>query len=496
MKDFFKMLRFSNIKSTLNHYGASLSLLRFMVYIIGVGLSAVAICFYLKLSPAYISVVSIITMLMVPSILLSTYKSKYEANRFDETVNYLEQMIYSFRKKQKVKVALEDVYSSTTGYMKSVIKKAIDFIEKGEAENDLYGEALEIISNEYDCSRIDTLHSYFREVEVNGGDSRKALSVLLNDIRDWSIRTLKYQQSRYGVKKRVGISILLSLFTCSIMFNFIPEEYISAIVGSSVYQIITSLVLISCVFFFTLISKKVAGSYLDNEQNDTDTDLAMKYYEKIQNYDSAKAYRKVLIEVVIMIAMAAVCFILNLGYITVVPLLVAAYLMYSGSTELSRMKKRVEKAINSVFPTWLRNLILHLQTDNVHVALANSIKSCPPILKPEIKNLLLGIAKSPNSIEPYSNFLKDYNAPEMKNSIKFLYSLAEFGTDDMVTQLDELVRQNSVLTTTAEEIKNEDSLTVMNMLTYAPMIFACGKLLVDLALFFNIFMGYMSSFGM
>ena len=149
-----------------------------------------------------------------------------------------------------------------------------------------------------------------------------------------------------------------------------------------------------------------------------------------------------------------------------------------------------------VFPTWLRNLILHLQTDNVHVALANSLRSCPDVLKPEVKELLIGISNDPNSIIPYTNFLKDYNLPEFKSAVRFLYSLAEFGTDDMITQLDQLVQQNAVLTAEAEKIRNDSALAGLSTLTFAPMLVSSVKLLIDLGLFFTNFMGYMQDMGM
>ena len=77
-----------------------------------------------------------------------------------------------------------------------------------------------------------------------------------------------------------------------------------------------------------------------------------------------------------------------------------------------------------------------------------------------------------------------------------MYSLAEFGTDDMAMQLDQLIQQNAVLSATAEEISNEAHLSALTTLTFAPMLVSCIKLLVDLGLFFTTFMGYMSSLGM
>jgi hypothetical protein len=65
----------------------------------------------------------------------------------------------------------------------------------------------------------------------------------------------------------------------------------------------------------------------------------------------------------------------------------------------------------------------------------------------------------------------------------------------MVTQLDQLIQQNAILSAAAEDLKNENSLSVLSTLTYMPMLVSCAKLVVDMALFFSSFMGMMSSLG-
>ena len=341
---------------------------------------------------------------------------------------------------------------------------------------------------------METLHTYLKEVEANGGDSRRALTILLNDIREWSTRTLVFQKKREDVRKKVGISIILALFTCSMMFTFIPTEYIDAIISTPLYQIATSVVLIMCEVIFLFISGKIAGSYLDNEQRKGEINNALHWVHKIEAYDKKKERIHTIIYCIVLGLASVALWVLDFGYIAYVPLAAALFFVFDHMTKLGSYKKRITKEINIVFPTWLRNLILHLQTDNVHVALANSLNSCPAVLKHEVRQLLIGISNDPNSILPYVNFLKDYNLPEFKSAIRFLYSLAEFGTDDMVTQLDQLVQQNAVLSAAAEEINNESHLSALTTLTFAPMLVACVKLLVDMGLFFTTFMGYMSQF--
>ena len=91
--------------------------------------------------------------------------------------------------------------------------------------------------------------------------------------------------------------------------------------------------------------------------------------------------------------------------------------------------------------------------------------------------------------------MKDYDLPEFKSAVRFLYSLAEFGSDDMVTQLDQLVQQNAILSAAAEDLRNQSNISLLNTLTFAPMLIGSAKLIVDLILFFTQFMSYMGNMG-
>ena len=79
--------------------------------------------------------------------------------------------------------------------------------------------------------------------------------------------------------------------------------------------------------------------------------------------------------------------------------------------------------------------------------------------------------------------MKQYDVPELKLAINYLYSISQFGSEDMLTQLNYLVKQNSKLTVTEERLRNEDSLAGFSMLMLVPMLLAVFKLLIDLVLF-------------
>jgi hypothetical protein len=153
------------------------------------------------------------------------------------------------------------------------------------------------------------------------------------------------------------------------------------------------------------------------------------------------------------------------------------------------------KEINKAFPIWVRNLTLLLQTNNVAVSIQKSLSTCPPVLKDHVIKLLEEIDKNPNSSEPFDNFCKEYNQPDIKSTTSFLYYLSNFGSDEMIDQLDYIVKQNTYLTISEEKIRNSDSLAMMNIYILAPMIISMMKLMLDMYCLYEVFSRVMLNSG-
>ena len=149
-------------------------------------------------------------------------------------------------------------------------------------------------------------------------------------------------------------------------------------------------------------------------------------------------------------------------------------------------KKTILKEINKAFPVWIRNMVLLLQINNVSVSIQKSLKTCPLVLKPHVEKLLKGIEENPASSKPFDDFCKEYDIPDIKLTVNFLYYLSNFGSDEMLGQLDYIIKQNDHLTLNEERIRNEDSLSMMSMLILAPMAISILKLVLDMYSLFGV----------
>lgn len=114
-------------------------------------------------------------------------------------------------------------------------------------------------------------------------------------------------------------------------------------------------------------------------------------------------------------------------------------------------------------------------------------------MKPYLMELIQAIKIEPNSMRPYSDFLKEYQLPEIHSAMKMLYSISEGTGGNATAQIAEMLKQNEKLLDRSEKMKNDDVLAGMYALFLAPQITAGCKLLVDMMVLLVLYLGRMGS---
>lgn len=487
--------KFSNLSDTIKNLGFAISFRNILIMLLVLAFSTFLVGYLLGLEYIYCAILILFYCLCLPSLIVTKFKADYEKNRFNDTVDYMEQLIYSFHKSNKIREALVDVYGVAHGNVKATIRKMLDCIDFDMTTPKLYEKAFKIMQDEYNCSRMEILHNYLVEVEGNGGECSRSLNILLEDIRSWSRRINTYQQERRNIKSKVTMSIFLAMTSCGIMIHLIPTEYSTQIRGELLYQIGTLLVLMLCLGLYVLATNRVSISYLDYEVDGDSDSLVISSMNYITEYNKRNHVKPAIIKLCIFVPFIIAAIIMNVMWAILPVSLLCLLCVFQPVLKKNNAIRRTIREVTKTFPMWIRNLVLYLQTDNVHVAIKKSYETAPAVLKGEVLSFIRNLEKDPSSIRPYMEFLKDYNVPNLKMSVHYLYSLAQFGNSDMLAQLDYLIEQNGAMTITEEKMRNEDALAGFGTLTLAPMLFAVIKLILDLVLFLNIFMEYMNSFG-
>ena len=153
-------------------------------------------------------------------------------------------------------------------------------------------------------------------------------------------------------------------------------------------------------------------------------------------------------------------------------------------------KKILERQVEAAFPSWLMNVSLLLQTENVQVALYKSFEGAPLVLKPELEILYNKLQENPNSVEPYNEFMEGIEVWGVHAAMKMLYSISEGSGGMASAQIEDIIRRNQIMYDQSEKMKNSDEMAGMYALFLAPQVTAGVKMLVDM---FVMFYGMMSA---
>ena len=268
LNKYLKLLSFKNLNYTIQNYGYNYSFGRYIASIVILMAGIVASGYIFKLDVQTIVWLGFFAILLLPIIILSQIRFLYNNYRFEQTATYLQEMITVFKVNPKILYSLkevQDLYTSSKG-MKSTIQKSIDYIEhNSEANDDFYKRALDIIEEDYPCTRVHSLHSLMLTVEnQNSVNYHDAINDLYEDIQAWISRVYDYQIELKNIKNQFTIVILLTIGVASAMVNILPSN-MTSFVTNPVYQVATALMLAIFLVMFCFVQSKLNGQWLVND---------------------------------------------------------------------------------------------------------------------------------------------------------------------------------------------------------------------------------------
>lgn len=170
--------------------------------------------------------------------------------------------------------------------------------------------------------------------------------------------------------------------------------------------------------------------------------------------------------------------LLMVSELMIVKVLTGAWL---DSGQMKKIKgKMTEEYIKQEFPYWLLTVSLYLQHDSVFLAIKNSLSHVKGKFCDEVKRLLEQIYENPSSVQPYNDFLHQWEIPEVQTGMKILYSVNEGGFQSVKQQVRFLVEQNHLLMDKNDRNSRKNSIAIMRMLRQIPMLLAGAKIVLDM----------------
>lgn len=432
----------------------------------------------LKLNWYMTAVLCVFAVFMVPR-----HKRRYEVfkknkRRFFEVSGYLDTLLYSFVKEEKVVLAISDVSQTLAqGEMKKLVEKAFDYMQMTFNKIEVLEEGLRMIEEEYPCQRIKDVHHFMIHVEYYGGEIEKPVNLLLADKGRWERRI----QEAIGQRNKQFIDVVLSvaaaLMICgAIVYLPVMDMDIS---GEWFVQIFSVVVIIINDLIVWKAQKFLMVDWITLQLTEQE-EYYVKKMQEFRNFDEKKEKRLSLILGIVGISITLGCFVMRNEWLVLAGLLLTLLFFNQHRVGKNLMRKNLIKEVKYAFPNWLLDLVLLLQSENVQVALQKSKEHVPGVLREELFQLTERLVLQPESSEPYHLFLKEFAIPEVHSAMGILYSLSIGNSGNADKQISELVEKNLTLLDDTEQELLKSSSSGMYVLFLLPVIVASFKLIVDM----------------
>lgn len=396
---------------------------------------------FFRLDHMYLFLLCLWCACLFPFFLRNLYRNRYGQRQFVEINSYMEQFLYSFQKSGKILVTLKDVEKLfANGVMHTRIQEAIAYIEDTYDEDRVEKKALAMIEREYPIHHVAMIHRFALQVEEKGGEYGEAIRLMLDARRMWADRSYELLKEKKRKRTQILISVLVSLLLCSV-FVYVAERVSLSITGFAVVKVVTLLTLLLDLWILYVADRKLSMESMDETYDEKEL---LRQYEKVKRSEEKKHA--------------------ELG------------------TRIA--KKNVSRALQKMFPQWLLEVSLLLQSENVQVAIMESYDEAPVLMKPALRELIQKLQLRPTDMEPYLEFLQEYALPEVQSSMKMLYALSEGTGGNANNQISDIIRRNQLLLDQAQKMKNEDALGGLYALFLAPQLTGGAKMLVDMGMLF------------
>lgn len=462
-------------------YDSSYSVKKIMLHIFLAIIAIIGIGSVLGLTIVQIILLVIIFLLFVPKIIVNIYTEIYEEKKFIDVSNYLEQMLYSFRRKSKIISALEDTsLLFSGGSMERTIEKTLEHISVLETEGDFYKEAFSIIEHEYNCDIMNRVHEFMTRVESNGGEYVESADILISDRNRWVTRVLEKQKEKKLIKRNVTLGIILSLIVIVGTVLMVPTNLVDN--KTNIVSQISSWITLVCNFILWIfVQSKLSGSWIASENNISEKKLEEIYRNVVFPKRGNQAVKSIL-SIVTLVITGYFSWNQKSAWWLFLGVIVIAILLSNSQRVYEINKKKLKREVEKAFPDWMMSLSLLLQTENIQGAIQKSIRYAPTILQVELKIMQEKIEQQPTSIDPYLEFYEVLNLNEIQSSMRMLYSMSQSGGEEMSKQINALIERNVELEDQSERLKIADYLAGVSFCVLIPMLIGCGKMLVDMAL--------------
>ncbi len=483
-----------NLKTKINKYGYTYSTKDFLIESLLILVVIYGIAYFSRLQLTYILILVVITLILIPFLINAWFYQAYSIKRFEMLSDYLSNIIPIFTQKTKIRYTLGELHSICSDSMKKAIGRAIDYLDNTNDDPNIFENSLKIIEQEFPNSRVKSVHKIMLSVEASNSISFSSVCEnMYVDIENWLKRVFGFQKELKNRRiKLLILCIATLLMNCMFVYIYVSNDYFQGFTELIIYQISTLLFIASILVTMTLVLTKLNGEWLIEDLDySKDEKLKEEYLEfekgkkKLGAFDIGMFIFNLIFTVYVYINF-------NIKY-AILPLAVAIMAIANKPYRFKKIYKDLTRSMTIEFPIWLREISLTLNSLTVLNAIENSQNMASYPLRCEIKSFLEKAKKDPTSIKPYNEFLSVYDLEDARSSMKVLYAISNVGEEKIKDRVSNLIDRNQEMLDTAERLKNDDSIGLVEALGYLPIAFFSIEMLVSMFAMFTYMMAVIGS---
>ena len=494
-KEILDAFNWAMLRKEIEAYGYHYSFKEIMFQMLKYFALVVLVSWVLRLHFQYILALIVIVFIAFPIIVRAQYSQMYQIKRFLMVTSYLDNVLPIFKAKPMITHAWTEVLDLVDGEMHDAVQEALDYLANDTEDVNALETACEIIESHFPNSRIHAVHKMMMTVmRQNSKTYQASVDNVFYDVSEWIMRTMNFQKELEDKKSKLLMICLITIAAdCLFIAVYSTNEIFVDFPEMGGYQVSTFLFVAVLLIMMCAIFVKMTGSWLVDDQT---TKLERKY-EKSFNYmiSNEKKTGVTKNQIAMSIAFLVIGIVSYASFqnavFFVVFLVMAAFMYTSNSRTYKANRKRVQRAIEMEFPIWLRDVALNLNNMTVLNAIENSKQMASPILDYYIDKFLKQAYENPRSIKPYNEFLSEYSLPDVKSSMKVLYTLQEIDANMLEQQTNSLIVRNQEQLSKAEKMRNDDSVSSVTKFGFVPVAAFMIQMLISMVLMFIFMMNFM-----
>lgn len=490
------LMSYVNLKNEIESHGFKFSFKNFIFQAFLYVAATILIAVISKMNIVGIVFLVIMALFATPYIIKSQFDQMYQINRFQMVVNYLDNVIPIFKNTPIIAKAWSDVLDLTDGKMHELLEQAIQYLRTNTEDVTPELTAFQIIEKEFPNSRIHSVHQMmYTIVRQNSKSYQQSVDNMYYDVQGWISRTYNFQKD---LKQRRTKMMLLCLLTmgCNCMFiaMYSTTDMFAGFTAGTAYQISTFFFIAVMLAMMCAIMIKMNGAWLIDDKVDTQASAYEKAFKRAVIDPKPNPTVPQLIMSAVCGALGAYLFMQTKQIVVLLMMLFVAFMFaYQNRNRYNLAKKKIERAMEIEFPVWLRDVALNLQNMTVINSIENSRSTVSSVFAYYIDIFMNQIKENPTSIKPFNDFLNVCDLPDIKASMKVLFTLQTLKDDQVMEQTNSLIVRNQSMLAKSEQLKNEDSIGAIESLGFLPIAMFSIQMLVSMALMFSYMMTYMTN---